>query len=91
MDILSRIGDSLQKGEDQQVGTLTAEALGEGLSAADVLQKGLIAGMNVVGEEFRQRRIFLPDVLLAARAMYAGWPYCDRASRRTACPCAARW
>jgi len=72
MDILTRLSDSLQKGEDQEVGPLTAQALEEGLGAAEVLQKGLIAGMNVVGEEFRLRRIFLPDVLLAARAMYAG-------------------
>jgi 5-methyltetrahydrofolate--homocysteine methyltransferase len=72
MDILTRLSDSLEKGEDQEVGPLTAQALEEGLGAAEVLQKGLIAGMNVVGEEFRLRRIFLPDVLLAARAMYAG-------------------
>jgi 5-methyltetrahydrofolate--homocysteine methyltransferase len=72
MDILNQIADSLQKGEDQQVGTLTAEALESGVSAGDVLNKGLIAGMNVVGEQFRLREIFLPDVLLAARAMYAG-------------------
>jgi 5-methyltetrahydrofolate--homocysteine methyltransferase len=72
MDILSRIGDALQHGEDQQVGQLTAEALAAGTPAGDVLQKGLVAGMNVVGEQFRRREIFLPDVLLSARAMYAG-------------------
>jgi len=72
MDILSRIAEGLQKGEDQQVGALTAEAMAAGIPAGDVLQKGLIAGMNVVGEQFRLREIFLPDVLLAARAMYAG-------------------
>jgi len=72
MDILNRIAESLQKGDDQQVGTLTREAIAAGLPAADVLQKGLIAGMNVVGDQFRLREIFLPDVLLAARAMYAG-------------------
>jgi 5-methyltetrahydrofolate--homocysteine methyltransferase len=72
MDILSRISEALQQGEDQQVGTRTAEALDAGLSAGDILQTGLIAAMNVVGERFRTREIFLPDVLLAARAMYAG-------------------
>jgi 5-methyltetrahydrofolate--homocysteine methyltransferase len=72
MDILSRIAEGLQKGEDQQVGVLAAEALEAGIAAGDVLQNGLIAGMNVVGEQFRLREIFLPDVLLAARAMYAG-------------------
>jgi 5-methyltetrahydrofolate--homocysteine methyltransferase len=72
MDILKRIADALQQGDDQQVAALTAEALGAGLPAGDVLQQGLVAGMNVVGEQFRRREIFLPDVLLSARAMYAG-------------------
>jgi 5-methyltetrahydrofolate--homocysteine methyltransferase len=72
MEILKRIGDALQQGDDQQVGTLTAEALAAGLPAGEVLQQGLVAGMNVVGEQFRRREIFLPDVLLSARAMYAG-------------------
>jgi 5-methyltetrahydrofolate--homocysteine methyltransferase len=72
MDILGQIADSLEKGDDQRVGTLTSEAIAAGIPAGEVLQKGLIAGMNVVGERFRLREIFLPDVLLAARAMYAG-------------------
>jgi 5-methyltetrahydrofolate--homocysteine methyltransferase len=72
MDILKRIADALQQGDDQQVGRLAAEALGEGVAAGDVLQQGLVAGMAVVGEQFRLREVFLPDVLLAARAMYAG-------------------
>jgi 5-methyltetrahydrofolate--homocysteine methyltransferase len=72
MDILNRISEALEQGEDQQVGVLTAEALESGLAAGDILQKGLVAAMNVVGERFRTREIFLPDVLLAARAMYAG-------------------
>ena len=72
MDILRQIADSLQKGDDPRVGALTAEALEKGTPAGEVLQEGLIAGMNVVGERFRLREIFLPDVLLAARAMYAG-------------------
>jgi 5-methyltetrahydrofolate--homocysteine methyltransferase len=72
MDILKQIADSLEKGDHTKVGALTAEALEAGIPAGDVLQNGLIAGMNVVGEQFRLREIFLPDVLLAARAMYAG-------------------
>jgi 5-methyltetrahydrofolate--homocysteine methyltransferase len=72
MDFLTRIAESLQHGDDQQTGALAREALAAGLGPADVLQKGLIAGMNVIGEQFRLREIFLPDVLLAARAMYAG-------------------
>ena len=72
MEILEQIASALQQGDDQQVGRLAAEALAAGLPAGEVLQKGLVAGMNVVGEQFRQREIFLPDVLLSARAMYAG-------------------
>jgi 5-methyltetrahydrofolate--homocysteine methyltransferase len=71
-DILRRIADALQAGDDQQVGALTEQALAAGLPAGSVLQQGLVAGMNVVGEQFRSREIFLPDVLLSARAMYAG-------------------
>ena len=72
MEILGRIAAALREGDDQQVGRLAAEALAAGLPAGEVLQQGLVAGMNVVGEQFRQREIFLPDVLLSARAMYAG-------------------
>ena len=72
MDLLNRIADRLQQGDDQQVGSLTAEALAEGLPAEQILERGLVAGMGVVGERFRVREIFLPDVLLSARAMYAG-------------------
>jgi 5-methyltetrahydrofolate--homocysteine methyltransferase len=72
MEILKGIADALEQGDDQQVGRLAAEALVAGLAAGDVLQQGLVAGMSVVGERFRRREIFLPDVLLSARAMYAG-------------------
>jgi 5-methyltetrahydrofolate--homocysteine methyltransferase len=72
MEILERIAAALQQGDDQQVGRLAAHALAAGVPAGEVLQQGLVAGMNVVGEQFRLREIFLPDVLLSARAMYAG-------------------
>jgi len=72
MDTLDRIADALQQGDDTRVAQLAKDALAAGTPAGDVLQKGLIAGMNVVGEQFRRREIFLPDVLLSARAMYAG-------------------
>jgi 5-methyltetrahydrofolate--homocysteine methyltransferase len=72
LETLKRIADALQQGDDQRVASFVAEALAAGTPAGEILQNGLIAGMNVVGERFRQREIFLPDVLLAARAMYAG-------------------
>jgi 5-methyltetrahydrofolate--homocysteine methyltransferase len=72
MGILERLARALQQGDDQQVTALTNEALASGLPAGEILERGLVAGMNVVGEQFRAREIFLPDVLLSARAMYAG-------------------
>jgi 5-methyltetrahydrofolate--homocysteine methyltransferase len=72
MEILGQIASALQQGDDQQVGRLAADALAAGVPAGEILQQGLVAGMNVVGEQFRTREIFLPDVLLSARAMYAG-------------------
>jgi 5-methyltetrahydrofolate--homocysteine methyltransferase len=72
MSLLRDIAASLQRGEDDQVAALVGQALDDGLNPAAILHDGLIAGMAVVGEQFREREIFLPDVLLAARAMYAG-------------------
>jgi len=54
------------------VAELTQQAINEGAAPKIILDNGLIAGMTVVGEKFRVREIFLPDVLVAARAMYAG-------------------
>jgi 5-methyltetrahydrofolate--homocysteine methyltransferase len=71
-DVLTRIAGSIERGEDDLANRLVADALASGLAPREILDAGLIAGMNVVGEQFRAREIFLPDVLLAARAMYAG-------------------
>jgi 5-methyltetrahydrofolate--homocysteine methyltransferase len=72
MDVLQQIADYLRKGDTPKVAELTQQALRNNLNPRDILEKGLVAGMAVVGEEFKHHRIFLPDVLLAARAMYAG-------------------
>ncbi len=72
MELLKKISDSLMEGDAESVGALTAEALSAGADARAVLDGGLIAGMNVIGERFRKHEIFLPDVLLAAKAMYTG-------------------
>ncbi|MBM3318671.1 MAG: corrinoid protein [Candidatus Eisenbacteria bacterium] len=72
MEILTRIGAALQEGDDEAVGRLTGEALAEGLAPRRILDEGLIGGMNAIGEQFRRHELFLPDVLLAAKAMYAG-------------------
>jgi 5-methyltetrahydrofolate--homocysteine methyltransferase len=72
MSVLERISEGLQRGEDEVVAQLVQAAMEQSLPATRILDDGLIAGMNVVGEKFRAHEIFLPDVLLAAKAMYAG-------------------
>jgi 5-methyltetrahydrofolate--homocysteine methyltransferase len=72
MEILKRIASELELGEEEKVAELTRAAIQEGLPAREILDEGLIAGMNVVGAKFRAHEIFLPEVLLAAKAMYAG-------------------
>ena len=59
-------------GEADSVKEMTEKALEEGLDVDDILQKGLIAGMSVVGEDFKHNRLYVPQVLIAARAMKAG-------------------
>ncbi len=72
MERLTRLADEVRAGEPDAVRALAGEALAAGAAPADVLRLGLIAGMTVVGEAFRRHEIFLPDVLLAAKAMHAG-------------------
>jgi 5-methyltetrahydrofolate--homocysteine methyltransferase len=72
MEILNQISDALQTGDDAKTAELTKSAIAAKIAPKDILDCGLIAGMNVIGEKFKNHEIFLPDVLLAARAMYAG-------------------
>ena len=72
MAILEQIAEQLIKGKRDDVKTLVNQALAQKISAADILNKGLIAGMGVVGERFKNNEIYVPEVLIAARAMKAG-------------------
>jgi len=72
MEIIKRISDELSDGEADKIELLTLEALRQGLSPEIILKEGLIAGMNIIGERFKQGELFVPEVLLAARAMQAG-------------------
>jgi 5-methyltetrahydrofolate--homocysteine methyltransferase len=72
VDIIKQISDNLQRGDDEQVFNLTKQAIADNLPPKTILDDGLIAGMAVVGKKFKAHEIFLPDVLLAAKAMYAG-------------------
>ena len=71
-DILQQIASNLYEGEDEVVAELVQKALDQGLGPSEVLQGGLIAGMDEVGRDFKAGDLFVPEVLIAARAMHAG-------------------
>jgi 5-methyltetrahydrofolate--homocysteine methyltransferase len=71
-DILEKIASKLYNGEDTEVAGLVQDALDQGLRPNDILQGGLIAGMDEVGRDFKAGDLFVPEVLIAARAMHAG-------------------
>lgn len=66
------IAESLIAGKAQQVKSLVEQSVKEGANVADILQKGLIKGMGIVGERFKNNECYVPEVLIAARAMKAG-------------------
>jgi methylmalonyl-CoA mutase cobalamin-binding domain/chain len=72
MEILTRISESLQKGKAKDVKVLVQEALNNGISAEKILNEGLLAGMGILGVKFKNNEVYVPDVLVAARAMKAG-------------------
>jgi len=69
---LQEISIQLQAGKAKIVKTLVQQALDEGYSAQQILTEGLLDGMNIVGVKFRNNEIFVPEVLVAARAMNMG-------------------
>lgn len=72
MNNLKPISEALQRGEAEKVAELVQLALAEHQSPKEILDNGLIEGMNIIGIKFKEHEIFLPEVLIAARAMYAG-------------------
>src|SRR4029077_13469298 len=62
----------LYEGNAKEVEKRTKDALAEGRAVQEVLTEGLIAGMSVVGEDFKHNILYVPEVLIAARAMKAG-------------------
>ncbi len=69
---LKEIADNLIKGKAPEVKELVQKALGEGQDVEKVLNEGLVAGMNVVGAKFKANEFYVPEVLIAARAMKNG-------------------
>lgn len=72
MSILVEISEFLQKGRAKNVKALVEQAISEGISAKTILDEGLLNGMMVVGDKFKRNEVFVPEVLVAARAMNAG-------------------
>jgi 5-methyltetrahydrofolate--homocysteine methyltransferase len=69
---LNDISENLIAGKAPKVKELCQQALADGISASDIVTKGLIPGMAVIGERFKVNEIYVPEVLIAARAMNAG-------------------
>ncbi|MBR6765002.1 MAG: cobalamin-dependent protein [Clostridia bacterium] len=72
MSILNEISENLQKGKAKIVKEYVQKALDEGVKPEDILDQGLLQGMNVVGEKFKNNEVYVPEVLVAARAMNMG-------------------
>lgn len=72
MKRLQEMAQALIRGDHLRVEELARRVIADGVPPKTVLDHGLLAGMDVVGERFRVREIFLPDVLMAARAMHVG-------------------
>ena len=69
MSILNQIARFLEQGDEETTSELTKSAIKQNIAAKEILKKGLIAGMDIVSEKFKNYEIFLPEVLLSARAM----------------------
>ena len=71
-ELLENIGINLQNGKAKIVQQLVRQALDEGMDAMTVLEQGLLPGMAIIGEKFKNNEIFVPEVLVSARALNKG-------------------
>jgi len=71
-ELLDQISTALQKGKAKDIRILVQQAIDEGVSAETILNDGLMAGMNIIGEKFKRDEVFVPEVLIAGRAMNVG-------------------
>jgi 5-methyltetrahydrofolate--homocysteine methyltransferase len=72
VDILEEIAIGVEKGDSNSVHALTEKALTQNISVGEILNNGLVAGMDVIGEKFKNNEVFIPEVLISAKAMKAG-------------------
>lgn len=71
-EIINEISQWLQKGRAKNVKALVEDALNQGIDPKEILNDGLLAGMMIIGGKFKRNEVFVPEVLVAARAMNAG-------------------
>ena len=69
---LNNISEALQSGRAEKVRELVKQALNEDIIPKKILEEGLIRGMSIIGEKFKKNEVYVPEVLIAARAMHAG-------------------
>ncbi len=72
MGILDDISINLQQGKAKVVKELVQKAIDEGMDAQTILDEGLLAGMSIIGGKFKNNEVYVPEVLIAARAMNTG-------------------
>lgn len=72
MNLLDEIAVSIMNGDADEVKKLTEQALSQNVLAEDILKQGLVSGMNVVSKKFKNNEVFIPEVLISAKAMKAG-------------------
>lgn len=72
MAVIEEISEFLQKGRAKNVKTLVQQALDENMDPKVILNEGLLSGMMIIGDKFKKNEVFVPEVLVAARAMNAG-------------------
>jgi len=72
MELLNEISALVQKGKAKDVKVLVQQAIDQGVPAEQILEEGMLSAMGIVGEKFQKNEIFVPEMLVAARAMNAG-------------------
>ena len=72
MTLFEQIADEVQKGHSDSVAELVKEALSQDIPAEEIMNKSLVSGMEIVSEKFKNNEIFIPEVLISARAMNTG-------------------
>ena len=87
MELFQIIAEKVQKGDSSAVEDRVKEALSKGIPAGEILNQGLIMGMNSVSEQFKNNEIFIPEVLVSAKAMNLGLavlePFLEEATKQS--------